>query len=80
MWTHHVDGVVETFGADVLADGGTSLLQQHQRLQTLGRTVGHDPATVAGAEGETALQRRHRNSVSVNYDNKSRRVFYKVTN
>lgn len=53
---HHIDGVVEPLSVDGPADGGTEFLQQHQRLEALGGAVGHDPATVAGAEGETSLE------------------------
>lgn len=53
---HHVDGVEEPLVADGPADRGTAFLQQHQRLEALGRAVGHDPAAVPGAEGETALE------------------------
>lgn len=62
MVPHHVDGVKEPLVADGLADGGTQFLQQHQRLEALGRAVGHDPAAVPGAEGETALDEQHRPS------------------
>lgn len=53
---HHIDGVIEPLSVDGPADGGTEFLQQHQRLEALGGAVGHDPATVAGAEGETSLE------------------------
>lgn len=64
---HHVDGVEEPLVADGPADGRTEFLQQHQRFEAFGRAVGHDPAAVPGAEGETALETITHEVVSVVY-------------